>query len=91
MGAAYGPHRTVANVVRSKMTVTDPGEEQQWAIFAAMTSERRVALGLAWSEIGLNLRRERLRATYPHADLVGLRWAQVREILGYPAGTEPIV
>ena len=72
------------------MTMTDPGQEQQWAIFAAMSPERRVALGLAWSEIGLNLRRERLRSMYPNADLVGLRWAQVREILGYPAGIEPI-
>lgn len=68
----------------------DPGVALQWDIFAAMTPEKRVAIGMAWSDLGFALRRDRLRRTFPLADVVGLRWALVREVLGYPISMEPI-
>ncbi len=66
------------------------GIERQWAVFATMTPERRLALGLEMSAFALQQRRERLQRRFPAADAQGIKWAVIREILALEPGTDPV-
>ncbi len=64
--------------------------ERQWAIYATMTPQARLNLGLQMSEVALAQRRARLQRSFPSADAAGISWAVVREILGLEPGTAPV-
>ena len=66
------------------------GIYRQWAIFAKMTQQQRLAIALELSAVALQARRDRLQRRYPHADQRGISWAIIREIEQREPGTHPV-
>lgn len=81
-------------ICRRPPVVIPPDEadaiERQWAIYACMTAQQRLGLGLQMSALAAQQRRDRLRRRFPDADERGISWAVIREILELEPGTAPV-
>lgn len=64
--------------------------ERQWAIYASMTPQARLNLGLQMSEVALAQRRARLQRAFSTADATGISWAVVSEVLRLEPRTAPV-